>query len=94
MDGDTSNLPVIKSYLRGRSIDFLHYDSDKTYLGRKAFFDEILEYMAPDGWVMVDDIRDNDHFMHLVNAVKPERCYTFIHKESVVAGAFQMPGNL
>ncbi len=60
------------------TVDFFHYDSDKTYQGMKWGYDSVWPRMAAGGVVMSDDV-DNDAFLEfsmeqrqkLVVVVKP-----------------------
>jgi predicted O-methyltransferase YrrM len=64
LDGDRANLPIIVSELP--RIDLLHYDSDKSFRGRRFAMNLLLPLLADNGLVMMDDIQDNDFFQQLV----------------------------
>jgi predicted O-methyltransferase YrrM len=64
VDGDRVNLPIIVSELP--RIDLLHYDSDKSFRGRKFAMNLLLPLLAPAALVMMDDIQDNEFFEQLV----------------------------
>lgn len=62
--GDRANVPeIVRTVDR---IDVVHYDSDKSYWGRRWFLDTVRESLAVDAILMVDDVRDNFHFRDLV----------------------------
>jgi predicted O-methyltransferase YrrM len=48
------------------SIDFAHYDSDKTYYGRSFAYPLIWEALEPGGVFVSDDIQDNMRFAEFV----------------------------
>jgi predicted O-methyltransferase YrrM len=60
LDGDRRNLPAL---LRDAPpIDLFHYDSDKTYSGRSRAMTMVEARLAPDAFVVMDDIQDNLFF--------------------------------
>ncbi len=60
--GDEQNLPAIVAQLQGRSIDLLHYDSDKSVSGRSWALAYLKPYFSPDVVIVFDDVNDNPHF--------------------------------
>lgn len=64
-EGDSINLPRILSAVR--SIDLLHYDSDKSVRAKEDVFAMIRPKMARDGVIVIDDI-DRDPFFRRVAA--------------------------
>lgn len=62
--GDERNLPVIVQ--QAGTIDLLHYDSDKSYAGRRRAMQLLTPHLAPDAVVVMDDIQDNLFFHDLV----------------------------
>jgi len=44
---------------------FVHYDSDKRYMSRKIFWENISPVLSANHFIIFDDIMDNDHFYHL-----------------------------
>ncbi|WOH53660.1 class I SAM-dependent methyltransferase [Bradyrhizobium sp. sBnM-33] len=68
LKGDRSNLPNILS--RIDNIDIFHYDSDKSYSGRKWAIKLILPRMHKGGAVIMDDINDNCYFEDFVKSSK------------------------
>lgn len=64
IEGDKFNLPRIVSEC-GR-IDLFHYDSDKSFEGRRFALACAEAVLAPDAIVVFDDIQDNLHFADLV----------------------------
>lgn len=63
-EGDRANLPRILSVVD--EIDLFHYDSDKTYSGRKWAMDAVLPKMAKGATVVMDDINDNLFFRDFI----------------------------
>ena len=70
IEGDLHNLPRIVSQVR--SVDLFHYDSDKSYSGRRFAFEKIMPLMSQDGIVLMDDIQDNSFFYDFIQDTKPE----------------------
>lgn len=50
----------------GRSIDFAHYDSDKSYYGRSFAYPLIWQALSPGGVFISDDIGDNMRFAEFI----------------------------
>ena len=50
--------------------DFIHYDSDKSYVGRKKNYDLIWKILKKNGCFVSDDISDNSAFYEFVNSKK------------------------
>ena len=65
---DAENLNFIKSKLK--KIDFLHYDSDKSYHGRKAAIEMIEKNLSSNYVLVMDDIEDNAFFFDFVRTRK------------------------
>lgn len=65
--GDEVALPNICSLLGDKKINLFHYDSDKSYSGRKLALKTLEKNFAADCIVIFDDIQDNLHFKDLVN---------------------------
>jgi len=49
-------------------VDIAHYDSDKTYRGRRFGYGMIWKALRPGGLFLSDDIQDNPAFAHFVEA--------------------------
>lgn len=64
--GDRANLPEILRSVE--AIDLFHYDSDKTYAGRRFAMDLVEPRLRPGAVVLMDDIQDNLYFRDLVTA--------------------------
>lgn len=64
IEGDENNLPAIAREIE--SIDILHYDSDKSYLGREKALNILKPKLKEDSVIIFDDIQDNSHFMDFV----------------------------
>lgn len=66
LKGDDTNIPDILA--RVTQVDLLHYDSDKSYIGRQRVLDLLQPKLAPDACIMMDDIQDNCFFHDYVMA--------------------------
>lgn len=66
LDGDSISIPRFLERLSS-GVDLFHYDSDKTYAGRKETFGRVMPRLSKDAVVIVDDIQDNFHFRDLVS---------------------------
>ncbi len=65
--GDESNLlQITKSLLT--KIDLIHYDSDKTYQGKKWCFEVLQPYVSAEAIWIFDDIQDDNFFYDLVRS--------------------------
>lgn len=64
LKGDSENIKEIKKEIK--SVDFFHYDSDKTYLGRQKTFFQIKPLFNKNSILLFDDIQDNCFFHDLV----------------------------
>jgi predicted O-methyltransferase YrrM len=65
LDGDSVSVPRFIERLSS-GIDLFHYDSDKSYAGRRETFARVLPRLARSAVVLVDDIQDNFHFRDLI----------------------------
>ena len=63
IEGDSTN---IKEFLKiENTIDFFHYDSDKSYKGKQATFNLVKKKMSKGGIFIFDDIQDDNFFRDL-----------------------------
>jgi predicted O-methyltransferase YrrM len=60
LNGDRRNLPQILA--EATAVDLFHYDSDKTYAGRRFGVELVTPRLAPGAVVLMDDIQDNLFF--------------------------------
>ena len=60
IDGDDKNLPRIFNSVD--QVDIFHYDSDKSYSGRRAAISMAERKLSSDGIILIDDIQDNSFF--------------------------------
>lgn len=67
--GDMFNLPDILKIVK-RDIDLIHYDSDKSFLGRYFALKSLLPKLSEKGLLLMDDIGDNCFFEWLVKREK------------------------
>jgi len=63
IEGDKNNLPKIRNKIE--EVDILHYDSDKSYSGRKFAISSLSDKLKEDTIIIYDDILDNNHFYEL-----------------------------
>ena len=63
--GDEYNINEIQKKIK--SVDLIHYDSDKTYYGRKKFMNIISKMMHDETIIIMDDLHDNTFFLDYVN---------------------------
>lgn len=61
IDGDQANIPRILEQI-DHHIDLFHYDSDKTYSGRKFAMTAVEQKLCPSSLILMDDIQDNSFF--------------------------------
>lgn len=64
IDGDENAIPRILAKVE--QVDLLHYDSDKSVSGRNFGISEVRRKLAPDGLIVVDDIRNDSWFREYV----------------------------
>ena len=75
IDGDSLNLPKIVGECT--EVDIFHYDSDKSYSGRKFATDLLEPKMRSSGIIIFDDIQDNSFFYDYVDEKKPPEWFIF-----------------
>ena len=64
--GDEVALPFFTSKFDDNSIDLFHYDSDKSYSGRKKAIKILKKKLSNNSIIIFDDIQDNLHFKDFV----------------------------
>lgn len=64
IEGDRKNLPRILQQCG--SVDLFHYDSDKSYAGRRFAMDLVMPRLSRKAIVIMDDIQDNLFFKDFV----------------------------
>ena len=67
---DKDGLP--RAFKRMPTIDICHYDSDKSYEGKKWAFPKIWKHLKKEGLLISDDISDNMAFFEFANSVSIE----------------------
>ena len=75
IEGDESNIPKILENVD--QIDLFHYDSDKTYSGRKYAMSKVENRMNKNGIILMDDIQDNSFFYDYVKKHKISNWHIF-----------------
>lgn len=68
--GDKENLPEILSQVR--HVDLFHYDSDKSYAGRRSAMELVYPRLRQGSVVVMDDISDNYFFRDFTTANRVE----------------------
>jgi len=53
-----------------KKADVIHYDSDKTFLGKKMFFEKIKKVICESTCILIDDVQDNNYFLNLSKQLK------------------------
>lgn len=70
IEGDMLNLKKFVKEIRDEDgIDFFHYDSDKTYDGKKKSFRILKKLFKPESILIFDDIQDDNFFYDLTSKV-------------------------
>lgn len=88
VEGDRVNLPKILRKID--YIDVFHYDSDKSYSGRRYATNLIADALSERGVILMDDIQDNSFFHDLIEESKPESWFIFEFQGKYV-GMIGMP---
>ena len=83
LDGDAKNLNNIKKITR--SFELIHYDSDKSYIGRYLFFKSIKKMIRKNTIIIMDDLHNNIFFFDYIKKNKIEN-YKIIKSESKFVG--------
>jgi predicted O-methyltransferase YrrM len=66
IEGDEVNIPLIIKKLGNNKIDLFHYDSDKSYSGRKFCLNMLRSNFSRNAVLIFDDIHNNFHFRDFV----------------------------
>ncbi|MDB9776688.1 class I SAM-dependent methyltransferase [Alphaproteobacteria bacterium] len=75
IEGDIFNLPKIRKEIS--KIDFIHYDSDKSYSGRSFFFSSLKDLITSKTVILIDDIQDNSFFYDYLHQHKSRKHKVF-----------------
>ena len=80
-EGDEANTKFYKKNIN-KKFDILHYDSDKTYLGRSNFFKISRKLIDTKTIIIMDDIQDNSFFYDFVikNKLNKWKIFNFENK--------------
>jgi predicted O-methyltransferase YrrM len=89
LDGDEANLPRILEMVE--EVDLFHYDSDKSYSGRKFALTTISPSLNPQGIILMDDIQDNSFFYDYVEETRPNSWYVFNFQKKFVGMIGRLP---
>ena len=82
LEGDKNNLPRILNNLR--NIDIFHYDSDKSFRGRRTTMRLVCKMVGEPGIVIMDDIGDNSYFHDFVRETPSTRWRIDSYKEKYI----------
>jgi len=82
IEGDEKNLPKILNKVD--SINLFHYDSDKSYTGRKKALAMVSNKLSQAPIILMDDIQDNSHFHDMVKDMNREDWHIFEFKGKYV----------
>ena len=77
IEGDINFIKTLNKKLKKSSIDLFHYDSDKSYRGRKNTFNAIKKYLKKKCVIIFDDIQDNSHFLDLSTRYSKDKIKIF-----------------
>lgn len=92
IEGDEMNLPRILNEIE--TIDIFHFDSDKSYSGRKFALDIISKKMHPKSVIFMDDIQDNAFFYDYVQKMKPAHwSVTFFNSKNTLGSLVKLVCN-
>ncbi len=72
--GDDIAIPEILKRIGDNNIDLFHYDSDKSYSGRKKVFNNLFSKFNSKTIMIFDDIQDNLHFKDLIKQSDKNYC--------------------
>ena len=86
--GDHISLINYLTYIN--RIDFMHYDSDKSYNGRKKTINKILKHLTSSATLIMDDIQDNIFFKNFVEKNKLK--YYVFHYQGKYVGLIENIG--
>lgn len=84
IDGDRLNIPKILGQVS--CIDFIHYDSDKSYRERKWAMEQLMPLTNKGFVVIMDDIQDDSYFAELVSGTTNWHVFRFEGKYLGVIG--------
>jgi len=82
IEGDNANLPSIARSID--HIDLFHYDSDKSYAGRKWVMETLSTLLTPNAIVLMDDIQDNSFFRDFVQARSEHEWHVFRYENKYI----------
>jgi predicted O-methyltransferase YrrM len=88
--GDSVALPDFVVRLGPNKIGLIHYDSDKSYRGRKGAIETLLPHISEDCVLIMDDIQDNLFFHDFVRDARLD--HTIFEFEGKYLGVVEMLG--
>ena len=89
--GDSAALPDFVVHLGQNKIGLIHYDSDKSYRGRKWAIRTLLPHVSEDCVLIMDDIQDNLFFHDYVRDAELD--YTIFEFEGKFLGVVERLGH-
>tara|TARA_Y100000996_G_C22519807_1_gene641977 strand:+ start:715 stop:1473 length:759 start_codon:yes stop_codon:yes gene_type:complete len=72
IEGDQNNIPLFLKKIKNNNIDLFHYDSDKSYNGKKNTFELLKNNISFETIIIIDDIQDDTFFYDYVKENKRE----------------------
>ena len=72
IEGDQNNIPLFLKKIKNNKIDLFHYDSDKSYNGKKNTFELLKNNISFETIIIIDDIQDDTFFYDYVKENKRE----------------------
>jgi hypothetical protein len=82
IEGDEKNMSKIKKKIN--SVDLIHYDSDKSYLGREFFFNSVQNIIKKKTLIIIDDLHNNIFFFDYVKKNKIGDYHILKHNNSYI----------
>lgn len=85
INGDKNNLKKI--YLKTKEVNFIHYDSDKSYFGRYRFMKNINKFKKIK-FILMDDLHNNVFFYDYIKKNNIKKFKVFFYKKHYVGLIF------
>ena len=85
INGDKNNLKKI--YLKTKEVNFIHYDSDKSYFGRHRFMKNVKKFKKTK-FILMDDLHNNVFFYNYIKKNNIKNYKVFFYKKHYVGLIF------
>ena len=86
INGDKNNLKKI--YLKTKEVNFIHYDSDKSYYGRYRFMKNVKKFKKIK-FILMDDLHNNVFFYNYIKKNNIKNYKVFFYKKHYVGLIFK-----